>query len=58
MSDTFTYKGAMTLEDFREIVRELQSQKPKSIDPFEYLKYSQQLQTQIDEAFRERFGQE
>ena len=55
MSDTITYyKGVMTLEDFREIVRDLQSQgvAQKRYDPFEYMHPN--LRAEVDEAFRGR----
>jgi len=51
MDKAGTYKSAMTLEEFREIVRELQSQKPVFIEPY----MSPGIRAQIEEAFREHF---
>jgi len=51
MSDTVTYyKGAMTLEDFREIVRSLQARKPESVDPFEQLRNNPLFDRRLQES--------
>lgn len=54
--DNIYYSGALTLEEFRKIVRELESQGLKRIDPFEHVKNSPVIQKAIDEAFKEQFG--
>lgn len=54
MSKEYIYTGSpMTLEEFQEIIRDINSQGLQPRDPFEHIKYSPTLQKALDETVKE-----